>query len=822
MVARTRSMNARLARASARAAKSPRSSFGAVAGWLLSAGLLLSLAGPDHAQAQTTYVDNTLSATTSSRSLLSTTRAQTFTTGGTASDSYALGSVGFRFHDIFSNTVLDVSMWSTTGSDDDPDAELFDLTVPTLSNGNDVVVSFTAPEGTMLTGGTTYAVVISQSSGGSNNRLVRASGGTENAAESGWSIGDSYHTRSGSSWNTTSGPFQITVKGPAGSANTDATGQPAITGTPQVGQMLTAAKGNIADAEGTTKADNGDTGYAYTYQWFRVDDDGMSNKAEISGATSATYTLTTAEVGKKIVVEVSFTDDADNDEGPLASDATANAVVAKQENCDTTDRPGNDWCAEITVLSAVVGGSTFTEGLPSDATIDYGDDSYTVSQILLQDLGGVRTVHFVLDAFAPRGTVFNFGGTEFIANASSETTTTGDYRWSAPTGFDWIDGQKVTVSANFPPGLDTATVDGDQLVLTYFEDLDAGSEPAPGQFSVTVDGGTPAAPSSVDVSGKTVTLTLAAAVTSGQTVTLTYTVPTTDPLQDESGLAAAALTDQVVTNNTDASTDATLSGLELTWDDAGTATDITLDPTFDTATTAYTAEVGNSVDEITVVPTENDAGATVAYFDGDDMSLTDADSVADDFQVDLSVGENTVKVKVTAEDGNTTETYAVVVTRAEIITVGYDPVDYDVSEDGGSVTLTVKISSHPVDGAPRAFILSASTADGTAMGSGGPSNDYGGCDQCADPIRRRRCLPNALRCHRERHGSRGRRDLHVDAHAVQRQRRGDFRADGDGHDRGPRRHRPTRGRRHGAGGRDPDGGDRRHRRRRQPAGELPG
>ena len=47
----------------------------------------------------------------------------------------------------------------------------------------------------------------------------------------------------------------------------------------------------------------------FTYQWKRVDSDGMSNPTNI-GADSATYTLTDDEVGKKVLVEVSFTDNA--------------------------------------------------------------------------------------------------------------------------------------------------------------------------------------------------------------------------------------------------------------------------------------------------------------------------------------------------------------------------------------------------------------------------------------------------------------------------------------------------------------------------------
>ena len=90
---------------------------------------------------------------------------------------------------------------------------------------------------------------------------------------------------------------------------TPATGSPAITGTPAVGETLTAGKGTIADINGLTKADNGDTGFVYTYQWIRVDSDGSSNAANISGATSSTYTLATADQGKKIKVKVAFKDD---------------------------------------------------------------------------------------------------------------------------------------------------------------------------------------------------------------------------------------------------------------------------------------------------------------------------------------------------------------------------------------------------------------------------------------------------------------------------------------------------------------------------------
>ena len=99
------------------------------------------------------------------------------------------------------------------------------------------------------------------------------------------------------------------------------------------------------------------------------------------------------------------------------------------------------------------------------------------------------------------------------------------------------------------------------------------------------------------------------------------------------------------------STDATLSGLSL-------GTGVTLSPAFASGTATYTASVANSVDEVTVTPTTNHASATVEILDTDDDELDDADDGEDDFQVALSVGDTVIKVKVTAEDGTSTQTDA--------------------------------------------------------------------------------------------------------------------------------------------------------------------
>lgn len=93
--------------------------------------------------------------------------------------------------------------------------------------------------------------------------------------------------------------------------NNPATGAPAISGPAMVGGTLSASKGTIADADGLTRADNGDTGYDYAYQWIRMDG---AVASDIAGEISSTYTLGDADLGKRIKVEVSFTDDAGNAE----------------------------------------------------------------------------------------------------------------------------------------------------------------------------------------------------------------------------------------------------------------------------------------------------------------------------------------------------------------------------------------------------------------------------------------------------------------------------------------------------------------------------
>ena len=80
-----------------------------------------------------------------------------------------------------------------------------------------------------------------------------------------------------------------------------------------------AATSGIADVDGKMKAEAGDAGFAYTYQWVRVASD--MTEADISGETSDSYVLAAADNGKQVKVKVRFTDDGNTAEGPLTSAA---------------------------------------------------------------------------------------------------------------------------------------------------------------------------------------------------------------------------------------------------------------------------------------------------------------------------------------------------------------------------------------------------------------------------------------------------------------------------------------------------------------------
>ena len=111
----------------------------------------------------------------------------------------------------------------------------------------------------------------------------------------------------------------------AGTANQEPTGLPIISGTVKVDQTLTANTDGIADADGLTRV-------GYSYEWL-VDDTAVSR-----GAGKA-YTVTESDVGKRIKVRVTFTDDRGYVE-ILTSAETATVPAQASDGDVRLDRQG--------------------------------------------------------------------------------------------------------------------------------------------------------------------------------------------------------------------------------------------------------------------------------------------------------------------------------------------------------------------------------------------------------------------------------------------------------------------------------------------------
>ena len=96
----------------------------------------------------------------------------------------------------------------------------------------------------------------------------------------------------------------------------------------------------------------------------------MADAIDISGATGSTYTLADADEGKAITVQVSFTDDAGNDE-TLTSAATDAVSAAPPENSAATGAPSISGTAQVgETLTVDTSGIVDADGL-TNATFTY-------------------------------------------------------------------------------------------------------------------------------------------------------------------------------------------------------------------------------------------------------------------------------------------------------------------------------------------------------------------------------------------------------------------------------------------------------------------
>jgi hypothetical protein len=179
-------------------------------------------------------------------------------------------------------------------------------------------------------------------------------------------------------------------------------------------------------------------------------------------------------------------------------------------------------------------------------------------------------------------------------------------------------------SGSLNPAFDSATTGYTASVANAVSSITVTPTAANGNATVTVNGGSASGTIALNVGSNTVTVLVTA---QDSAFTKTYTVTVTRA----------------------ASANANLAGLTL----SGGA----LNPAFAAATTSYTASVANAVSSLTATPTVADATATVKV-NGSAVASGSASG-----GITLNVGDNTITVLVTAQDGTATKTYTVTVTR---------------------------------------------------------------------------------------------------------------------------------------------------------------
>ncbi|MDM5179578.1 cadherin-like beta sandwich domain-containing protein [Massilia sp. DJPM01] len=273
------------------------------------------------------------------------------------------------------------------------------------------------------------------------------------------------------------------------------------------------------------------------------------------------------------------------------------------------------------------GTTSYTAGVPFTTT------SMTVTPTR-SDAGATITVNgvTVISGSASGALALNVGANTITtivtaADSSTKTYTTTVTR-AAASGDNQLSALSLS-SGTLAPVFASGTTSYTASVGNATTSLTVTPTVADATASITVNG---VATTSGNASGA-----IALAIGSN-TITVTVTAQNGTPLS------------YTITATRAASANADLSALSLS---SGT-----LSPAFASATTSYTASVGNATTSLTLTPTVQDANASVTVNGVATTSGNASGAIA------LAVGANTITTIVTAQDGSTTKTYTVTVTRA--------------------------------------------------------------------------------------------------------------------------------------------------------------
>ncbi len=282
-------------------------------------------------------------------------------------------------------------------------------------------------------------------------------------------------------------------------------------------------------------------------------------------ANAKTVTLTLASaVTNGQAVTVAYADPTAGNNANAIQDATGNDAASLSATVATNSTPLVDTTAPVFASAAVNGATlvmTYTETNLLNATsipatgafaVSVGGSARAVSSVVVD--ANLKTVTLTLASAVTNGQSVTVAYTDPTAGNDANAIQDGNGNDAASLGATAVTNTTPDTTA---PLYVSASVNGLSLVMSYNEltTLDAVNGPIAGDFMVMVGGSADAVSSVlVDALAKTVTLTLAVAVTNGQVVDVSYTDPTsgndTNAIQDAAGNDAVSLVGVVVANAT--------------------------------------------------------------------------------------------------------------------------------------------------------------------------------------------------------------------------------------------------------------------------------
>ena len=638
-----------------------------IAAALLLVGMVALFAAPAQA-ATVTLVSNFGSVSTNANTVgdlnASNTniQAQKFTTGANTSG-YTLESLKFKVG-VYdgANITPRVSIYSE-GNDGNPGSGLYSLTGMVTSTGNK---TFTAPANATLDASTSYFVYFedTDSSTPRHNYSVNRvpSGSTlDTGSQSGWTMGDRHQKQNAGNWTTSSTQkLAIELKG-----TVDVTPQNVLM-VSNLGQSdwspSTLASLDRDSYAQTFTAGTSENGYTLSSIALDFTDVGTNGSPAVS-----VWSVNSS--GRPATKLVDLTNPASITTGVNAFTAPAGTALTKGEsyavviagpwtgalvkatNVDNEDSGAQTgWSVRDTSWTKFPA-VEWTDAIPGSWSIKMrvnGAINPQERSTYVSNLGQIENTNSNTQTFAQAFTTGSFAGGYALESVDVKFGT-------------------IPATASIAAAIYSATADG-------FPDTQVYSLTSPSTLAGSGVVRTFTAPAGAVLAASTTyflvinpseSITYARTNSGNEDTAETgWSIANQYRRQNDGGTTWITTSSKslLIAVNGPASADATLSGLAL--EDASDDSAVELNETFVSTLLSYTADVSNGVDEITIKPSVNDDTATFVFLDGSDSTLTDADTVQDDFQASLAEGENTIKVKVTAEDGNATATYTVVVTQA--------------------------------------------------------------------------------------------------------------------------------------------------------------